>query len=253
MTDLAIFKQKVVFITGAGSGIGPATALAFAELGAQTVLVGRKKAPLEETAQNITQAGHLAPLIIENCDVSQEDNLKSALSQTFEKFGRLDIAFNNAGMADSALGPLADINSDAYQRMMQVNVDGVFFAMKHEIPLMRQTIEKFKTEAGAGGQCRILNTASIAGLIGFANAAALDYANDKIAINAIAPGPVETPLVHEFTQTEANDTAFKQQIPMKRYGTSEEIAELVIGLCSPQMKFITGTVITIDGGITAGH
>ncbi|KMQ91903.1 short-chain dehydrogenase reductase sdr [Lasius niger] len=268
MTDRATFSNKVVFITGAGSGIGLATAQAFAREGAQLVLVGRKENPLQEAAASISKEGHLAPLVIANCDVADETHVKTALKQVFEKFGRLDIAFNNAGMV-GALGALAEVESKDYQRLMQVNVDGVFFSMKHEIPLMLKTLEKFGREAGSGGQCRIINTSSCAGLLGFTGSfayvaskfavngltksAALDYAQAGIAINAVAPGPVETPLVNQFASGEAHKQELLKTVPMRHYGVPEDIAELVLGLCSPKMKFMTGTVVSADGGQTAGY
>ncbi|QCE32619.1 SDR family oxidoreductase [Acetobacteraceae bacterium] len=268
MTAHATFANKVVLITGAGSGIGLATAQAFAREGAQLVLIGRKEKPLKEAAAAISKEGHLAPLVIAHCDVAEEAQIAAAIKQTFEKFGRLDIAFNNAGMAGAG-GALAEVNSAEYQRLMKVNVDGVFFSMKHQIPLMLKTIAKFEKEAGAGGQCRIVNTASCAGIIGFAGAsayvaskfavvgmtksAALEYAQAGIAINAVAPGPIETPLIHDFAKGEESKKALLQTLAMTDYGVPEDVAEIVLGICSPRMKFMAGSVISIDGGQTAGY
>lgn len=267
MSEMASLSKRVVFITGAGSGIGLATAQAFAKEGAQLVLVGRKAEPLEDASSCIAKQGYLTPLVIADCDVSDEKNIQDALNLTFQKFGRLDIAFNNAGMAGAG-GPLADVDSGEYQRLMKVNVDGVFFAMKHQIPLMLKTIETFGKEAGSGGQCRIINTTSSAGKIGFAQSsayvaskfavngmtksAALDYAQSGIAINAVAPGPIETPLLNDFASEEKNKKALIQTIAMKRHGVCEDIAETVLAMCSPKMTFMTGSVVYVDGGQTAG-
>ncbi|TPW35609.1 SDR family NAD(P)-dependent oxidoreductase [Oecophyllibacter saccharovorans] len=251
------WNDKVVFITGASSGIGQASALAFARLGAQLILVGRAEAPLLKTQQEIEAAGGKKPLCISGCDVSVESHVADALKEVESRFGRLDAAFNNAGMAQSVAAGMADISAEEWNRVLDVNLRGVFFSMKYEIPLM--------LKSGGG---RIVNTSSVAGEIGFAGvsaycaskwgvigltkAAALDYARHNICINALCPGPVETPLLDKFLSMPDGREKILAHQPDGRVGQPGEMAETVVSMCAPWNSFMTGTTVTVDGGQTAG-
>lgn len=254
--EASYWNGKVVFVTGGGSGIGQAAALAFARKGAQLVLAGRAEAPLLDTQKRILAVEGKKPLCLNGCDVSQDVHVANALKEIESRYGRLDAAFNNAGIVQGNT-PMADISEAEWERVMAINVRGVFLSMKHEIPLMLKT---------GGGS--IVNTASVAGEIGFAGAAAycaskwgvigltkaaaLDYAKKNVRINAICPGPVQTPLLDQFMATPEGREKILSHQPDGRIGKPEEIAETVLHMCSPWAAFMTGTTVTVDGGQSAG-
>ncbi|QDH14509.1 SDR family oxidoreductase [Formicincola oecophyllae] len=253
------WKGRVVLITGAGSGIGQATALEFARAGAQLVLLGRKEAPLAETAALVEELGAPKALVISGCDVSNNDDMGSALKKVESAFGRLDAAFNNAGVAQKAPAATAELDATEWNRVLDINLRGVFLSMKHELPLLEKT--------GGGA---IVNTASCAGKVGFAGyaaycaskfgvigltkTAALDYAQKKIFINAICPGPVETPLIEEFTgHQKAVMDAILQTVPERSVAKPAQIASMVFQMCAPWNSYMTGAAVSVDGGQTAGY
>lgn len=248
------FDGKVAVVTGGTSGIGRATAVGFAREGARVVVSGRRAEEGAETVRLASEAGGEA--IFVRCDVSRAADVEALVAQTVKRFGRLDVAFNNAGLeASSAL--LANQSDDEFVRILDVNVRGVFSCMKHEIPAML---------ASGGGA--IVNNSSIAGLIGFQGQAlyvaskhavvgltrtgALDYARKNIRINAIAPGAVETPMFSRFVDGLSDE--IRQRVmaahPIGRIGKPEEIASCVLWLCSAEASFVTGQVIAADGGYT---
>src|SRR5215204_4065906 len=248
------YAGKVAFVTGAGSGIGRATALAFAREGASVVGADASEQGNRETAHMIEELGGRALAV--RCDVTRAGDVRSVLDRTIETFGRLDVAFNNAGVEqqEATTGELAE---EEWDRVVDTNLRGVFLCMKHEIPLM--------LERGGGA---IVNTSSGAGVKGFAGqaaycaarfgvvgltkAAALDYAPSNIRINAVCPGIVETPMMDRFSGgTPEGRARVIAQEPVGRMGKPEEIAAAVVWLCSDAAAFVIGHAMVIDGGQTA--
>jgi NAD(P)-dependent dehydrogenase (short-subunit alcohol dehydrogenase family) len=247
------FTGKVVFLTGAANGIGRATAVAFARAGASLALVDIDEAANEATADLVREAGGEAlPL---RADVTVEADVKAALDQTVQHFGKLDVAFNNVGR-DQRVAPLAESTEDEWRRVLDLNVTSMFFCLRNEIPIM--------LEAGGGA---IVNTASGAGLIGIrgtamyatakhavvglTRSAALDYADRGIRINAVAPGIIETSMMLRVSGGTAQGRAdMIAEEPIGRLGQPEEIASAVLWLASEGASFAIGTTLVVDGGHT---
>ena len=249
------FTDQVVFVTGAGTGIGRATALAFAAERARVAVAGLPEPDVAETARLIEQAGGSALAL--TCDVSVETDVQSALARTIEAFGRLDVAFNNAGVEQEQT-PLTDLSTADWTRIVDVDLTGVYHCMKHEIPLLRQ--------AGGGA---IVNTSSGAGVIGIAGQAAyaaakwgvigmtksvaLEVAAEGIRVNAVCPGMIDTPMMGRVSGGTAEGyQQIVSQEPVGRMGRPEEIASAVLWLCSDLGSFAVGHALVVDGGQTAG-
>jgi NAD(P)-dependent dehydrogenase (short-subunit alcohol dehydrogenase family) len=245
------FTDKVVLITGGTSGIGRATALAFAAEGARVVVAGRRDAEGAETVALIEQAGGQARFV--RADVSLEADVVALVAATVAAFGRLDYAFNNAGvLLESA--PITEISLDVLERTLAINVRGVALCLKHQIPAI--------LKSGGGG---IVNTASFLGLrpmpnsaiynaskfavIGLTKSAALEFAKQGVRVNAVCPGVIETPMNESFREQETGRDFLNNLQPMARTGQPEEIAAAVLYLCSPHAGFVTGTTLSVDGGI----
>ncbi|MBD2310018.1 SDR family oxidoreductase [Chroococcidiopsis sp. FACHB-1243] len=248
-----ILENKVALVTGGTSGIGRATAIAFGAAGAKVVFSGRRDSEGEETAALIHDAG--AECLFVRSDVSSEAAVKALIQKTVESYGRIDCAFNNAGI-ESPAKPLHEQSIEDFDKLMAINVRGLFLCMKSEIQQM--------LTQGAGV---IINNSSAAGIIGFAGvspysaskhavmgltrSAALDYAKQSIRINAVNPGLIATEMTDRFSH---KDPALEQQlasiVPMGRLGQAEEIAATVVFLCSDAASYITGQPIVIDGGFT---
>ena len=253
MSKNNFYVRKVAFVTGAGSGIGRVTAMAFAREGAKVTVADVSENGAEETARLIKEQGGQALAV--KCDVTRSDEVKTALDKTIEAFGRLDIAFNNAGV-EQRNAALADFEEEEWDRIHDINLKGVFLCMKHEIPLMleRGGGAIVNTSSGAG-VIGIKGGAAYAaakhGLIGLTKSAALDYIGQKVRINAVAPGYISTPMMDRFTGGTAEGWAkIAAEEPIGRAGTPEEVADAVVWLCSDSASFVVGHTLVVDGGQT---
>jgi NAD(P)-dependent dehydrogenase (short-subunit alcohol dehydrogenase family) len=251
--DKGLSRGKVAFVTGGGTGIGRVTALAFAREGVSVVVAGNARGHVDETARLIEQAGGQALAV--TCDVSSAEEVKAALDRTVETFGRLDFAFNNAGV-EQPIMPAAEIAEAEWDRIVDVDLRGVFLCMKYQIPLMLKqgggAIVNTSSGAGVKG---IAGQASYCaakfGVIGLTKAAALDYAKSNIRLNVVCPGIIETPMMDRFTggTPEGRERVIAQE-PIGRMGKPEEIAAAVVWLCSDAAAFVMGHAMVIDGGQT---
>ena len=247
------FDGKVAFVTGAASGIGRATAVAFARAGARVALADLSEGGLRETARLVEESGGRSLTL--NCDVTDEDDVVAALDSTLERFGRLDAAFNNAGV-EQPVKPSVDISRKEWDRVIGVSLTGVFLCMKHEIAIMlRQgagAIVNVSSGAGVKGfKGQTAYAAAKHGVIGLTRSAALDYAASGIRINAVCPGIVDTEMIQRFAKSATGGReALVADEPVGRLGTPEEIAAGVLWLCSDASSFATGHALVIDGGQT---
>ena len=247
------FNGKVALITGAASGIGLATAVAFAQAGAAVVLADVDLDTAEQQAKKLVAAGFKA--IATRCDVTNEDDAAAMVELCIQTFGRLDVAFNNAGL-HVPMANTADAKASDFELALAVNLRGVWNCLKHELAHMRQqnsgAIVNCSSNSGLAGIANLgAYTASKHGVLGLTKSAALEYAPLGIRVNAICPGPVETPMVKKAMTTSPEHMAeIIGQIPAGRLGQPEEIANTVLWLCSEQASFIIGQAIPVDGGFT---
>ena len=251
---MTTFSGKVAVVTGGTSGIGKAAAIALAQAGANVVVAGRRQAEGEETIRQIQASGGDSFFVA--TDVSKEADVQALIEKTMARYGRLDIAFNNAGV-DQEATPLPEQTEATYDRIMDINVKGVWLSLKHEIPAM--------LENGGGA---IVNTSSGLGLVGAAGvpiyvaskhavegltkSVALEYAKQGIRVNAVSPGLIQTEMLDRTVQTNTELIEyFKTTLPMGRIGTPQEVVNAVLWLCSDTSSFVTGQSLTVDGGYTA--
>jgi NAD(P)-dependent dehydrogenase (short-subunit alcohol dehydrogenase family) len=247
------FAGKVAFVTGAANGIGRAAALAFARNGANVVVADVSERGNQETARMIEELGGRALAV--RCDVTRGEDVKAALDNALEAFGRLDFAFNNAG-SEQAIAATADLTEEEWDRIIRVNLRSVFVCMKYEIPLLLKqgggAIVNTSSGAGVKGIAgQAAYCAAKHGVVGFTKAAALDYAQSNIRVNAVCPGIIDTPMMHRFTGgTPEGQQRVIAQEPVGRMGKPEEIAAAVVWLCSDAAAFVIGHAMVIDGGQT---
>lgn len=253
-TGLERFTGKVAFVTGAASGIGRAAALAFARAGASVVVADISEQGNQETARLIEQDGGRALAV--RCDVRRAEDVRAALEHAVGAFRRLDVAFNNAGIEPRKPAPTADYDEEEWNRIIDIDLRGVFLCMKHEIPLMLKqgggAIVNTSSGAGIIGiKGSPAYTAAKHGVIGLTKAAALDYASQNIRINAVCPGYIETPMMDRFTggTVEGRAKVISEE-PIGRMGRAEEIANAVLWLCSDAAAFTVGHALVVDGGQT---
>ncbi|OMB81070.1 SDR family NAD(P)-dependent oxidoreductase [Mycolicibacterium conceptionense] len=248
------FSGQVALVTGAASGMGLAAARGFAENGAAVALLDRSAAAVENAAQHLVDDGHRAVGIA--CDVADEEQVAAAVDTAVETFGRLDMAFNNAGIQ----APPADAAEETAQNFDQVNsvnLRGIWATQKHELRHMRaQGSGAIVNNSSLGGLVglpeRAAYHASKHGVIGLTKSAAVEYAPRGIRINAICPGVIETPMVADMLQGQAEAmAAIMRDQPIGRLGTAAEIAAAVLWLCSPAASFVIGVALPVDGGFTA--
>jgi len=248
---MADLKGKVGIVTGGGSGIGKATALAMARAGAALVIANRDAAQGEEVAALIRQAGGRA--VFQKTDVSKHADVKTLVERAVSEFGRLDLAFNNAGMAGEKM-PIHEEDIDNATTMFDVNIKGVFYCMKYEIEQMLRTgggaVVNMSSCFGLNGYPGYsLYAATKHAVTGMTKAAALDYATQNIRVNAVGPGPVDTPLHRRATHGDPQSAA--AFVPMGRLGTPDEVANAVVWLLSDEASYVTGHTLPIDGGVCA--
>lgn len=247
------FANKVALVTGAGSGLGLATARAFAEAGASVALADWNEQAARSAAGELTAQGHKAIAI--RCDVSDDSQVEAMVAQTVAAFGRLDAAYNNAGV-QGVLAETADSPRDDYDRVMAINLRGVWSSMKFELQQMRKqgsgAIVNCSSLGGlVGGNQRGTYHAAKHGVIGFTKSAALEYATRGIRVNAVCPGMIQTPMFDKMIaegQGEELNAMLNSLVPMGRMGRPEEIANAVVWLCSSAASYITGQSISVDGG-----
>ena len=246
-------SNPVVLITGALTGIGRATAFAFAKEGARVVVSGRREAEGKALETNLRGLGVEAAFVL--ADVRHEDDVRNLVEQTVRRFGRLDVAVNNAG-TEGKPGPLTEQTSDSYAGMFDTNVLGTLLSLKHELRVMQPqgsgSIINISSTMGERGAANLaLYTASEHAVEGLTKSAALEAAPFGVRVNAVAPGPTETAMLDRPTGTPDKKAAFYASVPLKRGGKPEEIADAIVFLASDKASFVTGQIIRINGGKTA--
>jgi len=246
------FDGKVALVTGAGSGLGLASAKAFAEAGASVVLADWNEESANVAARNLTAQGHRAMAI--RCDVSDDAQVESMIQQALKAFGRLDAAYNNAGV-QNLLAPTADTTREDYDRVMGINLRGVWCCMKFELQHMQKqgsgAIVNCSSLGGlVGGAERGIYHAAKHGVLGFTKSAALEYAALGIRVNAVCPGLIRTAMADQMIAGGQGEAlkAMEKMVPLGRMGRAEEIANTVLWLCSDAASYVTGQSISVDGG-----
>lgn len=248
------FDGKTALVMGGTAGIGRATALCFASAGANVVISGLGANDGREVEAAVRAAG-VDALFIEG-DVSREAEVQQVTARAIERFGRIDAAVNNAGI-EGRFGPVHEATAEDFERIIGVNLKGVWLGMKYQIPHMLAkgggAIVNTASSAGVTGIPNVaLYTASKHGVVGLTKATALELAASKIRVNAVAPGPVDTGLLHRMIAGSIDVSVIAGQVPMKRVSAPEETARAIVWLCSDEASFVTGHTLVVDGGLTVG-
>ncbi|MEU1800949.1 glucose 1-dehydrogenase [Streptomyces sp. NPDC019937] len=248
------FTGQVAFVTGAGSGMGLATARAFAASGAAVALADINEDAVNAAAEQLADDGHQVLALV--CDVSNEDQVAAAVDHTVETFGRLDMAYNNAGIMPPPTDA-ADESADQFDRVQAINLRGIWASVKHELRHMRDqgsgAIVNCSSLGGlVGNPGRAAYHATKHGVIGLTKSAALEYGSRGVRINAVCPGTISTPMVDAMVEGgELDRTQAESGQAIDRLGTADEVAQAVLWLCSAGAGYVTGIALPVDGGYTA--
>lgn len=245
------FQHKVVVVTGAGSGIGEATAQRFASEGASVVLVGRTREKLEKTLATLTHGEHL----VAPCDVAQQDQVEALSKSVLEKYGRVDVLVNNAGVV--VQGRIHEVTFEKWKELMSVDLDGVFHCVHFFMPALLKSkgnVVNISSVSGLGGDwgMSVYNAAKGA-ITNFTRSLAMDYGTDGVRVNAICPGFTLTDLTEDMKNNQPLLNKFYERIPLARAGLPENIASAVAFIASDDASYITGVNLPVDGGITASN
>ena len=246
-------NTQVVLITGALTGIGRAAAVAFAKRGAKVVVSGRRDEAGHELAEELRSIGSEAEFI--NADVRKEDDVRALVDKTVARFGRLDVAVNNAGTEGQG-GAITDQTAQSYAATFDTNVLGVLLSLKHEVRVMREQgagniiniTSTYGHEGAAGASVYVGSKHAVEGIT---KSVALETAKSGIRVNAVAPGPTDTGMLTRFTGTPEKKASLAAEVPMGRLGRSEELADAIVFMASDQASYITGHILNVDGGHTA--
>ena len=248
-----LMKNKVVLITGALTGIGRATALAFAREGARIVISGRHEEEGEKLVNELGKLGAEAEFV--RSDVRHEDDVRGLVDKTVARFGRLDVAVNTAG-TEGKPGPVTEQSAESYTATFDTNVLGTLLSMKHELRVMLaqgsgSIVNVSSTFGHTGGAGASVYVASKHAVEGLTKSAALEASGSGVRVNAVAPGPIDTGMLTRFTGSDERKAGLIAGVPLKRLGKPDEIAESIVFLSSDKAAFITGATIAVDGGKTA--
>ena len=246
-------SSPVVLITGGLTGIGRAAAVAFTKKGANVVVAGRRDEAGKALAEELRGFGSEAEFI--NADVRKEDDVRALVDKTVARFGRLDVAVNNAG-TEGQVGPITDQTAESYAATFDTNVLGVILSMKHEVRVMQRQgsgsiiniSSTYGHEGAAGASVYVGSKHAVEGI---SKSVALELATSGIRVNVVAPGPTDTGMLTRFTGTPENKAELVANVPMERMGHSEELADAIVFIASDEASFITGHILNIDGGLTA--
>src|SRR6202050_3279441 len=248
-----IMDKPVVLITGGLTGIGRAAAVAFARKGAKVVVAGRRDEVGKELIKELRSLGSEAEFI--NADVRKEDDVRAMVDKTVARFGRLDVAVNNAA-TEGQVGPITEQTAESYAATFDTNVLGVLLSMKHEVRVMQKQgsgniINISSTYGHRGAAGASVYAGAKHAVEGITKSVALELAKSGIRVNAVAPGPTDTGMLTRFTGTAENKAALAKQVPLGRLGLSEEVADGIVFIASDEARFITGHVLSVDGGHSA--
>src|ERR1700680_1721003 len=246
-------SNQVVLITGALTGIGRAAAVAFAKRGAKLVVSGRRDEAGKALAKELRSLGSETEFI--NADVRKKDDVRALVDKTVARFGRLDVAVNNAA-TEGAVGPITDQTAETFNQTFETNVLGVVLSMKHELRVMQpqgagSIINISSTYGHRGAAYASIYVGAKHAVEGITKSVALEVAKSGIRVNAVGPGPTDTGMLTRFTGTAENKAALVTQVPMGRLGMSEEVADGIVFIASDEARFITGHILNVDGGHTA--